>query len=88
MSKMCNVFKSQDGYYEYLEHNKQFLHLERFDEWFKTFPNVDFSVVIYNDLNEIGYSWDETQEVDRLVQLKKHDYGFFLRKFFLTSIKK
>ena len=83
MMKKCNVFKTQEGYYEYV--NNQFLRLHRFDEWFKTFPNVDFSVVIYNDLNEIGYCWDETQEVDRLVQLKKHDDKFFLRKYFFNK---
>ena len=85
---MCNVFKSQDGYYEYSKHDNKFLRLDRFNEWFKTFPNIDFSLVIFNELNEIGYCWDETQEVDRLVQLKNYDDGFFLRKFFLTSIKK
>ena len=82
--KVCNVYKKNDGYYE-CKQNGDFLHLARFDEWFETFPNIDFSLVIFNELNEIGYCWDETQEVDRLVQLKKHDYGFFLKTFYLTS---
>ena len=74
---MCNIYKTQDGYYEYSGDCRQFSRLERFDEWFKTFPNIDFSLVIYNELNEIGYCWDESQEVDRLVELKKHDDAFF-----------
>ena len=85
MSK-CNVFKSQQGYYEYSD--GQFSRLDRFDAWFRAFPNIDFSLVIYNEINEIGYCWDETQEVDKMVELKTHDYGFFFRKFYLTSINK
>ena len=85
---LCNVYKTQEGYYEYSEHDNRFVHLDRFDEWFRTFPNIDFSLVIFNELNGIGYCWDETQEVERLVQLKKHDDGFFLKKFYLTSINK
>ena len=83
--KICNVYKKEDGYYEYSEQYRQFLRLFRFDAWFKTFPNIDFSLVIYNELNEIGYCWDETQEVDRLVELKKHDFNFFFKTFYLTS---
>ena len=67
---MCNVFKMDDGYYEYSEHYEQYLHLYRFDAWFETFPNVDFSLVIFNELNEIGYCWDETQEIDQWVTSK------------------
>ena len=85
---MCNVYKSQEGYYEYSVQDGTFTHLDRFQAWFETFPNIDFSLVIFNELNEIGYCWDETQEVDRLVQLKKFDGAFFLRKFYLTSIDK
>ena len=83
--KTCNVFKTEDGYYEYIEEEKKFVWLERFNEWAKTFPNIDFSLVIYNELNEIGFCWDETQEIDRLVQLKKMDYSFFFRKFYLSN---
>ena len=86
--KMCNVFKTENGYFEHNEQDGTFSHLDRFQPWFEVFPNIDFSVVIFNDLNEIGYSWDETQEVDRLVELKKLDYGFFFKKFYLTSINK
>ena len=66
----CNVSKGVDGYYEYSERYGQYLRLYRFDKWFETFPNIDFSVVIFNELNHVGYCWDETQEVDAWVEKK------------------
>ena len=82
MSKQlkCNVFKKNDGYYEYSERYGRYLRLYNFDEWFTTFPNIDFSLVIFNELNHIGFCWDETQEVERWIHMKLSGINLFGKK--------